>query len=93
MEAARDDTGQWAITIPYRHIPANQPLWNALSAAISSLTNERTIDEKPNNLEDFQLDSPLLTVIVGTANDPLMQLAFGSLDPTQVNRYARKGIP
>ena len=91
VEAARDDTGQWAITIPYRHIPANQPLWNALSAAISSLTNERTIDEKPNNLEDFQLDSPLLTVIVGTANDPLMQLAFGSLDPTQVNRYAQVG--
>lgn len=91
VEAIRNEEGQWSIVAPSPHIPANGPVWTALTDAVASLTNERTIDTSPQNLSSYQLDPPLVSIVVATKRGQLNRIAFGSLDPTQVNRYARMG--
>ena len=91
VEATRDRDGIWSIVQPHAHIPANQALWNRLATALTAVTNQRTIDDAPTSLADFQLDQPALTIVVEGGASANTQIAFGSLDPTQVNRYARVG--
>ncbi len=91
VEALRDDARQWSIVAPARHISPNGPLWTALSEIVASLTNERSIDSSPQSPADYQLDPPLLSIAFTTTDNQRYQIAFGSLDPTQVNRYASMG--
>ncbi len=91
VEAVRKDDGLWSIAAPHAHVPPNGPLWDAMAAVFASLTNERDIDADPDRPADYALDTPGLSVIAGTKQGQLIQVAFGALDPTQVNRYARIG--
>ncbi len=91
VEALRKDDGQWTIAAPYPHVRPNGPVWTALTIVVASLTNEREIDAGTDALADYQLEAPVLSVIFGTKQGQLSQVAFGALDPTQVNRYARLG--
>ena len=91
VEALRNDDGLWSIAAPHSHIPPNAPLWDAMTEVFASLTNERDIDADPDTPADYELDTPGLSVIAGTKQGQLIQVAFGALDPTQVNRYARIG--
>ncbi len=91
VEALRRDDGLWSIAAPHTHIPPNAPLWDALTKIFTSLTNERDIDADPDTPEDYGLGTPPLSVIAGTKQGEVIQVAFGALDPTQVNRYARIG--
>ena len=91
VEALRTEDGPWSIAAPHTHIPPNAPLWDALTEIFTSLTNERDIDADPDTPADYGLGTPPLSVIAGTKQGQLIQVAFGALDPTQVNRYARIG--
>lgn len=91
VEALRHDDGHWRIAAPHPHIPPNGLLWTALAKIVALMTNERDINADPDALADYQLDAPILSVIFGTKQGQLTQIAFGALDPTQVNRYTRLG--
>jgi len=91
VEALRREDGLWSIAAPHTHIPPNALLWNAMAEIFASLTNEREIDADPDTSADYGLDPPRLSVIAGTKQGEAVQVVFGILDPTQVNRYARIG--
>lgn len=91
VEAIRADDGSWRIAAPFDHIPANGPLWTAITGTIAAMTNERTIDVTPADRDYFQLDSPLVSVVAATKQGPIVRLSLGAQDPTRLNRYAKLG--
>lgn len=88
VDGVRGKDGSWSIAVPYPHIPANEVVWERVSAALAGLLNERTLEDDPPDLAAYGLDEPLLKVIVGTRTGRLAELAFGGVDPTEMYRYA-----
>ncbi len=91
VEAMRGSDGQWAIIEPARHIPANQIVWNRMANALAGLSNERTIEESLADAKPYELEPPHLRVIAGTKTKAVVQVDYGSNDPTLQYRYARQG--
>ncbi len=91
VEAMRGESGQWSIIEPARHIPANQTVWERMAAAMAGLSNERTIEKPIADAKPYELDPPHLRVIAGTKGNTVVQVDYGSNDPTLQYRYARAG--
>jgi len=89
--ATRSETGSWTITEPNPTIPAFAKLWERVAQHLAMLSNERTIVEHPEDLAQYGLDRPVLTVCVETRDGAAATLSFGYLEPTQIFRYARCG--
>lgn len=91
VEALRDQSGHWRIAAPHDFIPPYEPVWNQIAEVVAGMMNERTIDEDVNDPSAYALDDPRLSVIVGTKEGALTEIAFGALDPTERHRYTRIG--
>ncbi len=89
IEAARVEGGGWRFAGAHRAIAPNAALWEQLAAAVAAATNERPIAEKGADLAPFELDAPKLSIVVTPRAGEPQTIAFGALDPTQRNRYAR----
>lgn len=91
VEGLRGEAGVWRIAAPADHIAAYQPIWNQLAETVAGMMNQRTLESSVEDPAAFALEDPRLSVIVGTADGTLQQVAFGDLDPTQRHRYTRIG--
>lgn len=89
VEAVRRTVGGWELTGQHRRIPANGALWDQLAEVLTLATNERPIEGAEADLASFELEPPLLSVVVGTKQGVAYQIDFGGLDPTQRHRYLR----
>jgi hypothetical protein len=87
---ARSESGAWRITEP-NDINAQEIVWNRMAEALAGLSNEGTVTESPEDPGIYGLDEPQLTVQAWTKTDDEVQVAFGTLEPTQLYRYARAG--
>jgi len=87
--AVRQGDGTWSITAPHDTIEANQTVWRRVARALAGLSNDRTIDPAPKDLAGYGLDEPVLTVAGETVDGSRVKVAFGLMEPTQLNRYAQ----
>ncbi len=83
----RDGEKAWKVTQPYPVRP-NPEVWERVATALAELSNERTIAESPEDLEQYGLAKPVLKIQAKTAADKEVKLSFGALDPTKKFRYA-----
>ncbi len=91
VDGVRGDEGGWSIAAPYPHILANGVVWERVAVAVAGLSNERTLDEEPPDLAAYGLAEPMLKVVVGSGQGPLVEVVFGGLDPTEMFRYTVVG--
>lgn len=88
VQAERDAAGAWLITKPGSGIPADVRRWESMAEAISGMMNERAIPAE-GGLAAYGLAEPELVVVTDAADGRGVRVAFGSMEPIQVNRYAR----
>ena len=91
IEGLRDEAGRWSIVSPEPHIPANARAWDKFARGVAALSNERTLDTDPEDLSVYGLDTPRMSIIIGTRSGSLSQLDVGFAEPTQTYLYARFG--
>ena len=89
VTADRSPDGAWSIVEPYAHIRANAIVWDRLAASLAGLTNERTIDENPDDLERYELDEPAVVARAALASGAEVTVSAGAIEPTGRFRYAR----
>lgn len=88
VSAMRGEGAAWSIVEPYDTITASQPVWEYISNTVAQLSNQRAIETDSTDLSVYGLDDPHLSIIAGTP-DGILQITFGSLEPTQAHRYVR----
>ncbi|MBI1319397.1 MAG: DUF4340 domain-containing protein [Candidatus Hydrogenedens sp.] len=85
--AEREPGGAWKMVEPNATIAPFPMMWDRVAHNLAGLLQQRDIDLAGLNLADYGLDVPALT-FEATAGDEAIDLKFGSLEPTQENRYA-----
>ncbi|HIJ64886.1 MAG TPA: DUF4340 domain-containing protein [Candidatus Hydrogenedentes bacterium] len=93
VSARRSSGGEWIITAPHAYIRPNPIVWERVANNFAGLTNERTIEEAPADLEKYELDEPELVVRGALVDGGNVEVRFGVVDPTQRFRYAQSGQP
>lgn len=88
VQAERDAAGAWVITKPDSDVSADTRRWESMAEAVAGMVNERTIGAG-GDLTAYGLAAPELVVVADTADGRGIRVAFGSMEPIQVNRYAR----
>lgn len=78
----------WSIERP-EDVPANPLVWDRVAAALAALKSERTINENPEDVSEYELEPPLLSLEVTLEDGRTLRLAAGAKDPFQMHRYAR----
>ncbi|NIA14075.1 MAG: DUF4340 domain-containing protein [Nitrospiraceae bacterium] len=84
----RGPDGLWAFTKPHGEIEANQVVWERMAIALAELDNQRTIEASATDLAQYGLDDPVLRFLAETKAGDVIELIFGSVEPTQTYRYA-----
>ena len=87
LDLSKDNQGKWQITAP-QTLAADQSAVSGMLSSLSSLTSERLVDEKPDNLNQFGLNSPTLEVDVTAKNDT-RKLLIGDDTPTNNGAYVK----
>ncbi len=87
--ARRQPDGAWQMTEPDPTIRPLNPLWDRVAANLAGFSNERTVAERPQDLKQYGLEPPALTVTAEAAGSEPVTLVFGDIEPTQRHRYAR----
>lgn len=88
VQAARDASGRWTISKPSPEIAADIRRWESMAEAVAGMVNERTISGAAD-LATYGLTAPALVVAADAADGRGIRIAFGNMEPIQVNRYAR----
>lgn len=83
----REGADVWKVTEPFPVRP-NPEIWERIAKTLAGLTNERTIAQSPDDLDQYGLQKPVLKVSAKTQDGKTAALSFGSLDPTKKYRYA-----
>lgn len=78
---------RWAIEAPRADIPADNAAWRRVADTVAGLRRQREIGPA-TDLAKYGLDAPALTVTVSAAGARHV-VAFGAMEPIQINRYAR----
>lgn len=78
----------WAITEPAADIRPDEGRLDKLAEAVSGLMRERSLDVA-SDLATYGLAEPELTVKADFGPGGAVEVAFGIMEPVQVNRYAR----
>ncbi len=78
---AKDDAGKWQITAP-KALRADQSEVSSMLSTLSSLTSERLIEAKADNLGEYGLAQPAVQVDVTEKNNKTHQLLIGDSTPT-----------
>ncbi len=92
-DGAKPVTGQrdmntWAIESP-ENVPANPQVWERVAATLASLKNDRTVKESAEDVSEYGLDPPLLTVDATLDDGQTIRVTAGEKDPFETHRYAR----
>lgn len=91
VRGERSEDGDWKILDPFPYIEANPVVWGRLADAIAFVTNERTIEESPDDLSLYDMEPPHLKVEAKDSDGGVLNYIVGGTDPTQEYRYARAG--
>ena len=87
--AERVETGRWTLLKPSPDIAADSARWESMAAVVAEMLSERTIREATGDLSAYGLDAPVLVVAADAVDGRGVRVSFGSMEPIQVNRYAR----
>ena len=82
------DNGSWQISSPDK-LAADQSAVSGVVSTLSSLSSERVVDDKPDDLSQFGLTNPSLEVDVMSKNNTTHKLLIGDDTPTGNGAYAR----
>jgi Domain of unknown function (DUF4340) len=85
-----NQNGKWTITAP-EALPADQDAANGVASALSPVSADNVVEEKPKDLGQYGLNNPSLTVTVDEKNGKTQQLFFGDDVPAGSLVYARVG--
>jgi hypothetical protein len=83
----KDASGKWKIASP-RVLEADQEAVSALLSTLSSLSSDRLIEDKANNLNQYGLTDPVLEVDVTDKQSKTQKLLIGDDTPTGSAVYA-----
>jgi hypothetical protein len=81
-------SGKWQITAPSA-TAADQEAAKTLVSAVSNVTSDRLIDEKPSDLATFGLNSPAIEVDITSKGGKVSKLLLGADTPTGSNTYVK----
>lgn len=84
----QNQNGRWSITTP-EQVPADQDAATGVASALSPVTADNVVEDKPKDLAQFGLNDPSLTVTVDEKNGKKQQLFFGDDVPAGSLVYAR----
>ena len=82
----RTESG-WIITAPHE-IQASPQVWNRIAEAVTTIRNERSIDD-PGDLDLYGFDTPPLRIGLEWADGSSHSLLYGLMEPTARFRYAQ----
>jgi Domain of unknown function (DUF4340) len=80
IDLSKDASGKWQITAP-KPLAADQDAVTSIVSAVSSLTSERLVDEKPSDLKQYGLTDPAMEVDI-TTKPKSQKLLLGDDTPT-----------
>jgi len=83
----RDGSGKWSITAP-QPMAADQGAVGTFTAAVSTLTSDRMVDENASNLPSYGLDPARIGITLTMADGKTHVLRIGEDTPTEGNTYA-----
>ncbi|HTQ59804.1 MAG TPA: DUF4340 domain-containing protein [Candidatus Solibacter sp.] len=81
VELAKNDSGKWQIVAP-KEWRADQSAVSTVLSTLSSLSSERLIESKADNLGEFGLAQPEVEVDVTEKNNKTQKLLIGDSTPT-----------
>jgi Domain of unknown function (DUF4340) len=87
----QNQNGRWSITAP-EQLPADQDAASAIASALSPVSADNIVEDKPKDVSQYGLNSPSLTVTVDEKNGKTQQLLFGDDVPAGSLVYARVGV-
>jgi len=82
------DNGSWQISSPDK-LAADQSAVSGVISTLSSLSSERLVEEKAEDLSQFGLTNPSLEVDVLSKNNTTHKLLIGDDTPTSNGSYAK----
>jgi len=80
--------GNWQISSPDK-LAADQSAVNGVVSTLSSLSSERVVEDKPDDLSQFGLTNPALEVDVTSKSNSTHKLLIGDDTPTSNGAYAK----
>jgi hypothetical protein len=83
----RDGSGKWSITAP-QPLAADQSAMGAITAAASTLSSDRVVDENASNLPSYGLDPARVGITLTMADGKTHVLRIGEDTPTEGGAYA-----
>lgn len=87
--ASRRAEGGWSVQKPNASIRPMNLIWDRVASALAQLKNERTIIEKPEDIAQYGLAEPALTILARTGAEEEIRLIFGNKEPAEKYRYAQ----
>src|SRR4051812_29602700 len=88
VERLTREGGKWRITEP-QPLPADQDAVASMVTSLSSLSADKVIEEKADDLKPYGLTDPTLTVEVKRKDGKTDQLLIGNDTPTGSGAYAK----
>ena len=84
----RRDNGKWRLTAP-KPLPADADAAGSLVTALTSVTADKTIEEKAADLSSYGLSRPTLDIVVTRKDGKTDELLVGDDTPTSSGSYAK----
>ncbi|MHB8501901.1 MAG: DUF4340 domain-containing protein [Candidatus Acidiferrales bacterium] len=81
VDLSKNDAGKWQITAP-KELRADQNEVSSMLSTLSSLSSERLIEAKADNLGEYGLAQPAVEVDVTEKNNKTQKLLIGDSTPT-----------
>jgi hypothetical protein len=85
---AKNASGKWEMTQP-KPLPVDQDAVSSMISTLSSLNSDRLVENTSNNLSQFGLTQPALTVTITKKDGKTQQLFIGDDTPTGSASYAK----
>lgn len=86
----QNQNGRWSLAAP-EPLPADQDAASGVASALSPVSADNVVEDKPKDLAQYGLNNPSLTVTVDEKNGKTQQLFFGDDVPAGSLVYARVG--
>jgi len=85
---AKDHSGKWQMTAPHP-LPVDQPAVSQILSSLSSLSADRLLEEKSDDLKSYGLDRPTLQIAITEKNNKTQRLFIGDDTPSGNGIYAK----
>jgi len=86
LQLQRNDS-QWQIIVP-RLLRADPDAVSSMLSTLSSLTSDRTVEEKATKLDEYGLTQPTIELSIGDKNKKTTKLLIGDETPAGTAVYA-----